>query len=330
MNKHPLVSLIVPMYNEEKYIDSCLQSLLNQDYPKNQFEILVIDGNSSDKSFEIVSSLSAKNPIIRLFKNPGRTTSKALNIGIKHSRGDIIIRMDAHSISPVNYVSSCVKYLLSKKADNVGVLMKSVGEDFWDESIALGTSSQFGVGNSKHRCTDEEGSDDFGWLGSFWKDTLIEMGGYDESLECNEDDDLNYRLLKNGKKIFRSSVQVYYFSRSSLFGLWRQYFRYGFWKVKVIQKFGSVTSLRHIIPFLFVISLIIFSILSIFVYPSIYPLFFILGMYFLISIVYSIQVSRKSGWKYFFSLPLIFLILHLSYGIGFLLGTIRFLCLNSK
>jgi glycosyltransferase involved in cell wall biosynthesis len=319
------------MYNEEDYIEACLNSLLNQDYPKDRYEVLVVDGESTDASPNIVKKLSLLNPQIRHIINTKRITSSALNLGIQESKGEIIVRMDSHALAPANYISICVRHLKAFKADNIGGIIKTLGKGFWGQNISLATSCPFGIGNSKFRYSQDDGFDEAGWPGAFWKETLQDLGGFDESLGCNEDDDLNFRLVKSGRRVFRTpEIELTYFGRGSLYKLWIQYYRYGYWKIKVIQKFGKLTSIRHLIPSIFVSSLIILSLLSVLFDPFSYIVGIILGVYFIISIIYAIKISMKSGLKYFFSLPVIFPILHLSYGIGFILGAIRFAFKNNK
>ena len=232
----PFVSIIVPIRNEEKYIRQCLESLLHQDYPHDMYEILVVDGVSQDASASIVDDIATTHGNVRRLHNPKKYVSAGLNVGIRESRGDIVVRMDAHALASRTYVSKCVKHLLRTGADNVGGIMKPEGRGFWGQSIALATSCPFGVGNSKHRCSLEEGYDEAGWLGAFWKDTLLELGGYNELLVINEDDELNYRLMKRGGKVYRTpEIETVYFCRNSLKALAVQYFRYAYWKLPVIR-----------------------------------------------------------------------------------------------
>jgi glycosyltransferase involved in cell wall biosynthesis len=318
------------MFNEERHITQCLESLLQQDYPGDRYEILVIDGNSSDASPALVAQMCTLYSQIRILKNPGRMTAMALNIGIRQARGEIIVRMDAHALAPSNYVSRCVKYLCEDRGDHVGGIMQSVGHGYWGQNIAVATSSPFGVGNSKHRHSRIEGCDEAGWLGAFWKRTLLAIGGYDELMECNEDDDLSYRLHKEGKRAFRTpELELTYFCRSSLHGLWIQYFRYGFWKIRVMQQYGKLTSIRHLVPASFVVALITVLFLSLFSFHFVYAFLAIVGTHVLASnlcvIAYASRMGVKFKWLYSFSLPIVFLTLHLSYGMGFILGLLKFL-----
>jgi glycosyltransferase involved in cell wall biosynthesis len=322
----PFVSVVIPMLNEEKYITQCLDSLVRQDYPQDRYEVLVIDGDSMDASPALVAQMRQQHPVIRLIKNPQRAIPKALNLGLSESRGEIFARMDAHSLAPPEYLKQCVKYLLETGADNVGGILKVAGAGYWGKSIAMGTSCPFGVGNSKFRYSQEEDFTQAGFPGAFWKKTLLSLGGYDESFVINEDDVLNFRLMKKERKIFRTpKIAVTYFCRNALSKLWKQYFRYGFWKVKVIKKHGGPASIRHLIPAGFVASLIATGIAGFFFKPAVYLLAFILASYLTIGLAFAFRFALKTGMRYFFSLPMVFATLHLSYGTGFLLGLPTFL-----
>jgi succinoglycan biosynthesis protein ExoA len=320
----PFVSVIVPVLDEEKHVMACVESLLAQDYPAAGYEIILIDGGSTDATIPLISELSRREHRVILLSNPRRTTASSLNVGLKHARGEIIVRMDAHAQATSDYVSTCVNILLNGGADTVGGLITPAGRGYWGESIALAVSCAFGVGNSKYRCSGTGGDDEAGWPGAFRKQTLIEIGGYDENLECNEDDDLTYRLLKSGAKVHRSSLlRTTYYCRETLSGLWRQYFRYGFWKVRVIQNYGRLTSLRHIIPALFLVSLPAAAALSLAFTPFRRVLQLELLLYGLLSLTFAARRARGRRLRYVVTMPVVYAVLHASYGLGFILGLPR-------
>lgn len=322
---NPFVSIIVPISNEQDYLLNCLQSLLQQDYPKDRYEIIVIVNNSEDKSFFMVQQLCRESSSLRCFEiSHGGSTAQALNFGISNSRGEIIARMDAHAIAQRSYVSICVKYLLQKKGEHVGGVLTAVGIGYWGTIVSLVTSHPFGVGDSKHRCRRTEGCDEAGWPGAFWKTTLLELGGYDESLPCNEDDDLNFRLLKAGKTLFRTpEIDTRYFCRRTLNALFFQYFRYGFYKPRVLWRYGKITNLRHFIPSCFLLSLGGPLVLYTFSHVPILVSIITLSMYLCLQVFHSIALSRRKGWRYCPFLPIGFMFLHVSYGLGFLCGISR-------
>jgi glycosyltransferase involved in cell wall biosynthesis len=325
----PFVSVVIPMLNEEKYITQCLDSVVQQDYPKDKYEVIVVDGESVDASTTLVNAMCRNYPVIRLIKNLEKTIPRALNLGLKESQGEIFARMDAHSLAPPDYISKCVRYLLETGADNVGGVLKVEAEGYWGKSIALGTSCPFGVGNSRFRYSQEEDFTQPGFPGAFWRETLLALGGYDESFVINEDDELNFQLMKAGRKAFRTpQIAVTYFCRNSLKRLWTQYFHYGFWKVKVIKKHGKPASVRHLIPAAFVTSLLATGLASFFFQPALYLLALILGAYSAASLTVAVKIAVKNGVCYLFSLPVVFATLHLSYGTGFLLGLPKFFLLE--
>lgn len=319
----PFVSVIVPMLNEERYISQCLLSLISQDYPEDRFEILVADGGSADASASLVRTLAAHHSKIRLIGNPRRLASSALNEGIRYSQGEIIARLDAHCRAPANYLSLCVQYLLSTGAENVGGVINAVGEGYWGRIIAVGTTSPFGVGNSSHRCSRAETSSEPGWPGAYWKRTLIAMDGFDETVGPNDDDDLSFRLIRNGKRLFLTpQIRVTYFCRSTLRSLWHQYYRYGYWKAKVIQKHGAVLAMRHLVPPAFVVALVLGAVAAVGGFIS--PLMVTVIGYAVVATGFAIWAcARRGWWWHFFALIIVFSVLHLSYGTGFLFGALQ-------
>jgi glycosyltransferase involved in cell wall biosynthesis len=318
----PFVSVIVPMLNEERYITQCLLSLLSQDYPADRFEIIVADGGSEDASVRLVRQLGVQHSKIRLIPNPRRLASSGLNEGIRHAEGEIIARLDAHCRAPADYLSLCVQYLLSTGADNVGGVINAVGTGFWGRVIAVGTTSPFGVGNSSHRCSRSETSSEPGWPGAYWKRTLIAMDGFDETVGPNDDDDLSFRLIRDGKRLFLTpEIRVTHFCRSSLPSLWRQYYRYGYWKVRLIQKHRTVIAMRHLVPTAFVVALVLGSLFAVGGFP--FPLMLTAIGYGAVNTGFAIWAAAHRGWWHLFGLPVVFSVLHLSYGTGVLFGALQ-------
>ena len=316
------VSVVVPIYNEELYIKNCLLSLINQDYPKNCYEIIVVDGNSTDNSGEIVTSLMKKYSSIKIYNNPKRITPISFNIGIEKSRGEIIIFVGAHAICENDYINQCVSLLNNSDASNVGGIQNAVGSDYVSNAISYAMTSPFGVGNAYYHFSKKETYVDSVWGGAFRKETLIKLGCFNETYIKNQDYELNYRLRKMGGKIFLSpKIKYKYFVRNSIKKLASQYFKYGFWKVKTINEHLDSMVLRQMIPPVFAISLII-SIILLLLNLSIG--FFIPMLYFLINLLFSVQISFTKGLKYILILPIIFFTIHVSWGIGFIFGLKKF------
>jgi glycosyltransferase involved in cell wall biosynthesis len=325
MNKDeniPFVSVVIPMYNEEYYIQECLFSLIGQNYPKDKYEIIVVDGNSEDHSSRKVNEIAQKNSLIKIFNNSKRITPVSFNIGIDKAKGEIIIFVGAHAICEKDYISQCVGLLNNTNASNVGGIQNTVGTDYISHGISFAMLSPFGVGNAYFHFSKKERYVDSIWGGAFRKETLIKLGGFNETYIKNQDYELNYRLRKMGGKIFLSpKIKCKYFVRNSIKKLASQYFKYGFWKAKTINEHPDSMVLRQMIPPVFVISLII-SIILLLLNLSIG--FFIPMLYFLINLLFSVQISFTKGLKYILILPIIFFAIHVSWGIGFIFGLKKF------
>lgn len=326
------VSILLPCRNEEKLIAKCLDSIIAQDYPKDKLEVLVVDGMSEDKTREIIMEYSEKHCFIKLLDNPNKTVPTALNIGIKKATGEIIVRMDAHSIYENNYISKCIKYLKEYDVDNVGgVCITLPGKNnLVGNSIALVLSHPLGVGNSYFRIGVKEPKYvDTVPFGCYKKEVFAKIGLFDEELIRNQDDEFNYRLIKNGGKILLvPDIVSYYYARDSLSKLWKMYFQYGYWKVRVIQKHKLPASWRHIVPVSFILSILVGAILGLFDKYGLYLLGTIITLYLSILFFFSATISFKKGIEYFPVLPIVFATLHFAYGFGFLKGIWHFIILK--
>lgn len=325
--KNPLVTLILPIRNESAYIEDSLAAILKQDYPSDCMEILVVDGMSTDDTRDLIHNFSEGHPSlqIRILDNPGQIVPIGMNIALREVKSDIVIRVDGHCLIAADYVSKCVDHLKKDRVDGVGGPMESIGETKMAKAIAIGMSSPFGVGNSAFRTTSGKSMlvDTVPFPAYTWE--VIKCAGfYDEELVRNQDDEYNYRIRELGGKILLADdVRSTYFSRSSLKGLWRQYFQYGYWKVRVLQKHPRQMSLRQFIPPLFVLALLGSGLFAF--SPAFRPFSIVMPLLYLTAnIVASIWTSSKQKFQYLGRLPFIFLILHLSYGLGFLVGLFRF------
>ena len=319
------LSIISPIRNEEKYIADCLTSLVSQDYDNNKYEILIVDGMSTDKTREIVKKFEKKYKNVKLLDNPNKTVPYALNIGIKHAVGNVIVRVDGHAVIEKDYLRKCVKYLKSTKAECVGGVIKSINETFIGKAIAYAMSSLFGVGNARFRTSGKEGYVDCLAFGAYRRELFDNIGCFDEEFVRCQDDEFNYRLRKFGGKIFLTpEIKSCYYPRSNLKKLWRQYFQYGFWKIRVLQKHFKTMQPRQFVPAFFVFSLMTTGVLGVFTKNVSWIFWSIIVMYIFACLTVSLKISLKNGFKYYAILPLIFFILHASYGLGFLWGLVRF------
>lgn len=325
MKSYPFVSILLPVRNEEKYIKSCLQSLLSQDYPLGKMEILIADGLSTDNTRSVINELKLDHSHISLFDNPGRIVPVGLNILIREAKGDVIIRVDGHTTISSDYIWQCVQALDSSGAQNVGGRMNAVGSNLFGEAVAAATSTPFGIGGGRFHFSEKQEWVDTVYLGAWPKTVFEEIGLFDEELVRDQDDEFNYRLRASGGKILLTpKVKSFYTVRSSPKALWKQYFEYGFWKVRVLQKHPRQMSLRQFVPLAFVVALILTFLLSLMFPWGWKALLALLAVYLLANLSASIMTASGQGFKKLILLPLAFAIIHLSYGLGFLGGLFKF------
>lgn len=321
-----LISIVLPIRNEEKYIRSCLEHIFAQEKMPVPYEVIAADGLSTDRTREIIHDFQKTHSNLILIDNPDKIVPCGMNSAIRKAKGDIIIRVDGHCVIDPDYVSNCVKHLVGDKVDGVGGPMRTVGETPLSEVIAIAMSSIFGVGNSAFRTiTGKTILVESVPFPAYTREIINRVGLYDEELIRNQDDEYNYRIRAAGGKILLAAdVRSTYYSRSSLTHLWKQYFQYGYWKVRVLQKHSRQMSLRHFIPPIFVLAMLIALVLSLIFSKSSIILVLVTGSYLLANSIASIITAMKKGWKSLPLLPVCFLILHFSYGLGFLVGLYKF------
>ena len=321
-----MISLILPIRNEANFIRQSLDAILAQDTPMDEIEILVADGMSTDGTREIVAEYQKNHPNLFLIDNPGKIVPTAMNLALQHARGEVIIRVDGHCIIAPDYLSKCVNHLQSGEFAGVGGPMTSIGETPFSETIALAMSSSFGVGNSAFRTTSGRTMVvDTVPFPAYTRKIINEVGLYDEELVRNQDDEYNYRIREHGGRLLLAEdIHSKYYSRGSLSKLWKQYYQYGFYKVRVLQKHPHQMSLRQFIPPTFVFSLIGSLLLAIFTPWGKWLLLPVLGSYLLANVAASFYTASKKGWRHLLVLPAAFAIIHISYGLGFLSGLVKF------
>ena len=319
----PVVSLVVPMYNETNSIAQCLDALVGQDYPADCLELLIVDGMSTDNSATVVQAHMAKHPNIQLLQNPRRTTPVAFNIGIRAARGDFIGIISAHSILASDYVSQCVRYSEQTGAEHVGGLMTAVGVERIAGAIAESTNSPFGVGGSRFHYDQREQYVESVYMGVYRREVFDRVGLFDEGLVRNQDDEFNYRLHKAGGRHFQTpAIRSVYYSRATYRSLWRQYLQYGFWKPRVLKKVPGSIRWRHLAPPAFALVLVGGAVLVPFSAVARIVWLSIIGLYVAAMSMGAGRVARKLGsWSFPLSLAA-FHVMHLAYGLGFLGGLI--------
>jgi cellulose synthase/poly-beta-1,6-N-acetylglucosamine synthase-like glycosyltransferase len=323
------ISIIIPCRNEEKYIDQVLKSVVNQDYPRDQVEVFVIDGMSEDGTRDILKQYSEKYSFIKIIDNTKKIVSSALNIGIRNAKGDVIIRMDAHSIYEKLYISKCIKYLYDFNVDNVGGIWVTLSgvDTITANAIVLALSHPFGVGNSYFRIGSKEPRYvDTVPFGCYKREVFDRIGFFDEDLIRNQDDEFNLRLIKSGGKILLvPEIVSHYFARESVLKLWRMYFQYGYFKPLVVVKIGAVLTWRQLVPASFVFTLAVTGIFSIILEPVQLAFILVVVLYLVVNVYFSLLLALKKGLKYFCVLPCIFVAIHFSYGTGYIKGVWDFI-----
>ena len=305
------LSVIIPCRNEEKFIANCLDSVLEQDYSKDSVEILVIDGASTDKTKEIVGEYSQKYPFIKLISNPNKFTPFALNLGIKSSKGEILVRLDAHAKYQKDYISKCVKYLNEYRADNAGGLLRTIPkkDTLTARAIALALSSFFGAGNSAFRTGVEKPI----WVdtvfgGCYRKEIFAKIGLFNENLIRSQDMEFNLRLKRAGGKILLApDITAYYYPKSNLKDFFVHNIKDGIWAIYPLKFVKFPLKLRHYIPLIFVLTLPL----------SIFP-------YIFVSLYFSFKIAiKEKDLRLFFVMPIVFFVRHFGYGIGSLWGIVK-------
>lgn len=323
------MSVVIPARNEERHIEECLRSVLAFESPPGGFEVLVADGMSDDETRGIVESVAATDSRVRLIDNPGRSASSGLNSGIRAAKGELIVRVDAHSEYAPDYLVRCVEVMNETGADNVGGPTIAKAKTNCQRAIAAGFHSQFAVGGSRFHQPNYEGNADTVTYGCYRKAKLLEIGLFDEELIRNQDDELNLRLIRSGGSIYQSPrIRSWYYPRATLTQLFLQYYQYGYWKVRVIQKHGSPASIRHLVPGGFVATVILLATLAPFLYGAQLGLMFVLGIYLVAVLAASILSAARAGWDLLPIMPLVFFCYQIGYGLGFLAGIWDFLILK--
>lgn len=317
-----MISVICPIYNEEKYIGRCIESIMQQDYPKEDMEVLFVDGMSKDRTREIIASYQSKCPYLRVLDNPHQIVPPAMNIGIREAKGDIIVRLDAHAFFPESYFSVLVKNLKELNADNVGGVCRTlpVNDTVVCKCIANVLSSSFGMGNSHFRVGAKDVMQvDTVPFGCFHRELFDKIGYFDEELIRNQDDEFNGRIVKNGGKIFLlPQLVIDYFARDTIGKVYKMFYQYGLFKPLVNKKLGCPATIRQFFPLVFVLGLIVGPFFG-FISPWFLVAYMaVLLAYFGIATMSSLRDTKDlkqvlmQNWTYF--------VVHFGYGWGYING----------
>jgi len=330
-NNLPSVSIIIPSLNEEKYVGKCLDSIIGQDYPRENLEVIVVDGMSEDGTRDIIEQYIRKYPFVRLLDNPKKITPCALNIGIKSAKGEIIAWLSAHNEYVKTHISKCVKYLKELNADAVGGVIKPVPKNssFIGKTICAAISHPFGVGNSALKVESKDktphGADTA--FGVCYRGKVFEkIGIFNEQLIRGQDMEFGLRLKRNGlKTLLAPEIISYYHVNSDLRSFIKHSFNDGVWAILPFKYTNIIpVSLRHLIPLVFVLGVLCAGILSIFSALFGWVFLFVIASYFTGSLYFSIKIAfKQKDARFIFAMPFIFAIFHFSYGLGSIWGLMK-------
>jgi len=327
--KNPRVSLIVPCFNEQASIGLLLDAICSQTGQLDNIEVIIADGMSNDGTRDVIHNFSAQHPElnVRLIDNPQRIIPAALNVAIKATEGDVIIRLDAHSAPRPDYVERCLAVFEETGAANVGGVWEiQPGAETWmARAIAAAASHPLGAGDARYRISGEPGPVDTVPFGAFRREWLEKVGLFNEGLLTNEDYEYNVRIRKAGGVVwFDPSIRSIYFARPDLRSLARQYWRYGYWKVRMLQRFPGTLRWRQALPPIFVLSTLILAALALFFPLARLLLTVQLGAYLLVTTFAGLLESiRRKDMGLILSFPLAIWTMHFSWGTGFLWSVLK-------
>ncbi len=320
----PKVSVIVPCYNEQSTICLLLEALHEQTFPRAEMEVVIADGMSSDGTRAAIAAFQRDFPdlSVRVVDNTLRSIPSGVNRAIEASRGEIIIRLDAHSKPYPDYVANCVKAHEEDRGDNVGGVWEiHPSVDTWiAKSIAVAASHPLGVGDAMYRHATSAAEVDTVPFGSFHRELIGRVGFFNESLLTNEDYEFNVRVRKAGGKIWLDpSIRSIYFARATLLELARQYWRYGYWKWRMLRRYPDTLRWRQALPPLFVLSLISLSLISIVLPVLAFVLAGELFLYFSIMVIAGLYTAFLQQKPYLaLGLAVVIPVMHITWGCGFL------------
>jgi glycosyltransferase involved in cell wall biosynthesis len=320
----PTVSIIVPCYNEQSTIRPMLDAFWNQTFPRHEMEVVIADGMSTDRTRDEVLGFQRDYPDlkVRLVDNTLRSIPSGLNCAIEASRGEILVRFDAHAKPYPDYVENCVKAHRAARGDNIGGVWEiHPGAATWvGGSIAVAASHPLGVGDAMYRLAATASEVDTVPFGSYRRTLIEKIGGYNEALLTNEDYEFNTRIRKSGGRVWLDpAIRSIYFARSTFMELMRQYWRYGFWKWRMLRGFHDTVRWRQALPPLFVLSLVSFLLLSVFLPFFVWVLVAEILFYYSILFLAGAHAALKRRKPFLLlGLPLAISVMHISWGSGFL------------
>ena len=320
------VSVIIPCRNEEKTIHLVLDAIYGQTYSRGLLQVVIADGFSEDRTREKIADFKTSHPDLEVLvvDNPQRIIPAGLNAAIRASSGEIILRMDAHSIPNPDYVLLCVDSLERNVAQNVGGVWNiQPGMDTWiARSIAAAAGNPLAVGDAQYRFTDKAAYVETVPYGSYKRELFEHIGFFDETLLANEDYELNTRILQSGGKIrLDPKIRCTYFARSNLRALSKQYYGYGYWKIQMLKRYPETLRWRQALPPVFILGLLVTLLVGLFWKPSLVLFAAVLGVYLFVLLSVGVHMAmKKRDILMVFGIPLAIITMHFSWGAGFIAG----------
>jgi succinoglycan biosynthesis protein ExoA len=321
MKERPFVTVAMPCLDEARFVETCLRSVLAQDWHADRLEVIVADGGSTDGTPDIVSRIAAEDPRVILVQNPDRLQAPGMNAIIRRARGDVIVRMDVHSVYAPDYVRRCVEVLEQTGADNVGGAQRPLAETPFQRALCAALESPLGVGGASYRSPLKEGYVDTVFLGAFRRRVFEEVGLYDPGAITNEDADLNQRIIAAGGRVYLSrEIVVHYHPRDSFRTLARQYFRYGRGRARTLLKHRKLLTLRPVIPGAMVATSV--ALLATAAVQPLTPFYF--AALAIVTGVEAVRVGRKAGLDLVPTVWAIFPLIYVAHGTGLAAGLVRY------
>ena len=325
----PEISVIVPCLNEESTVPLLLDALRQQSFSPSKFEVIIADGLSEDATRERIAEFcqAYKQPEVRVIDNPSRSIPIALNLAIEAAKGSTILRLDAHSVPQTDYLEQSLTDLNAGKGWNVGGrwLIRPANPGWMARAIAIAAAHRFGIGDAKYRFSEQAGEVDTVPFGCFHRRLIEEIGPFDETLQANEDYEFNARIHAAGGKVwFNPAIRSQYFARASFADLARQYWRYGYWKWRMLRRFPDTLRWRQALPPAFVLGLLIGPLMA---SRWLWAEWLWLGAvvsYALILALIGFQTSlQHKDLRHLIGVPIAIVLMHLSYGSAFLWSTLK-------
>ena len=320
----PRVSIIVPCYNEQATIHLLLEAICAQTFPTQDMEVIIADGLSTDNTRAVIAEFQRAHPnlAVHLVDNPRRNIPSGLNCALAAAEGDYIVRLDAHSVPAKDYVERCLENLIAGRGENIGGVwdIQPRGSGRIARAIAVAAAHPFGVGDALYRYTSQAGPVDTVPFGAFRRDVFERFGKFDETLLTNEDYEFNTRLRQGGGRVWLDPrVRSVYFARPNLRELARQYWRYGFWKFRMLRRYPTTLRWRQGLPPLFVLGILLLLVLSVWFNPARLALALVVVAYFAVLKAGAIPAARRlNDWGLVAAVPVAIATMHFCWGAGFL------------